>query len=376
VGITPLFWYTKNAQYTSSTLFPLFSVGGNKEKTKKHLLITPLYWNVKQGENYSTTLFPLWWSRKTISEKTYYESKTLFPIFWHTKQDSSCQNVIFPLWWSGSKTTNYGTEKYRVLFPLLYTKSTPHYQSITFVPLLSVGHNASKTQRRLMVTPLFWNVKNDSVHTQMLLPLYYVKQNTAQQESVVNILGLLYDYRKNNDIHKYNVLFPLASYSRNGSSSKFHLFPIVWKKQNESNSYFHLLPIYSQLSDSVATSRYVLGPLFTQRREGAEQRNSMLWFLFQWNTKEIEDYQFRILYRFIYNENWNGVQTYGVMPFFHISKNENSCYSKNFGFGFYSKFRRKVVGYDNEFYEETRILWVLRIRSNYQYLKGKGIDVR
>jgi hypothetical protein len=345
--LLPLAWKSEKPNSISHGFLPFYTYSQKHYSAKswlsdsRSIYVFPIFWNshekYSKKETKKTTAFPIWWSRTDINssnDSTSYSHRVLFPLVWNyyretpryfTAKKPTRHFTVFPVYWQKS---TLDTVDYRVLFPVYWQSRNSH----TVFPLFSYG------REHLVITPLFWNVKNNHSHTQMLLPLYYFKHD--------------------ND------------------SKRVHLFPLVWTKQSENKRYFHLLPLYSQLSDSVSTYRYVLGPVFAQRRTNTELRNSVLGALYQWNRKEDEDYQRRVLYRFIYRENWDGVRTFGIAPFFHISKNENSSFSKNFGFGFYSHFRRKVVGYENEFYEETKMFWFLRMRSNYQYLKNKGIDAR
>ncbi|HPV55627.1 MAG TPA: hypothetical protein PKW61_00745, partial [Tenuifilaceae bacterium] len=63
-----------------------------------------------------------------------------------------------------------------------------------------------------------------------------------------------------------------------------------------------------------------------------------------------------------------------LFPLYYLTKDNNGNKSLSVMLYFYNSLRRKIPN-TTEFYQEERIFWLIRIRSNYRILKEKGISV-
>ena len=61
-----------------------------------------------------------------------------------------------------------------------------------------------------------------------------------------------------------------------------------------------------------------------------------------------------------------------IFPFYYYSKEQDGEKSFSLLFYFYNSARRKILN-KNDFYEEQRIFWIIRLRSNYKSLLQRGV---
>ena len=61
-----------------------------------------------------------------------------------------------------------------------------------------------------------------------------------------------------------------------------------------------------------------------------------------------------------------------LFPFYNIQKQKNGDYYKAYFFNLYQKSKTQVPN-TSEYYLEEKVLWYIRLRSNFNYLKQKGV---
>jgi hypothetical protein len=150
---------------------------------------------------------------------------------------------------------------------------------------------------------------------------------------------------------------------------------LVWSKKSPAFSYFTIQPFfYHSLSKENETYR-ILWELFVHRdQSGVKRSNSILWKVTTWDRYTNGDHDFRLLYLLYANSNVNGKVEKSLFPFYYLTKDSNGNRSLSAVFYFYNSLKRKIPN-TKEYYQEERIFWLIRIRSNYKVLKQKGIEV-
>ena len=67
-----------------------------------------------------------------------------------------------------------------------------------------------------------------------------------------------------------------------------------------------------------------------------------------------------------------GKEEKSLFPLYYFTKEDNGNYSRSVAFYFYNSFKRLIPN-TKDYYQEERIFWFIRLRSNYQMLKDKGV---
>ncbi|MBU0763521.1 MAG: hypothetical protein KJ607_01660 [Bacteroidetes bacterium] len=350
-ALFPLIWQFKDPDYTSLTLMPLFSAGHSTERDRNHLAITPLYWHFKNSGGSRNVLFPLWWSQK------------------HGEGDArALSGVLFPLYWA----YNGAGKNNRILFPLFWRLKNEHYSSFTLAPLISAGFSPDRKTRHTVVTPFFWNIQRHGAHRIILLPIAGYYTDTAGV-SKMNLLYFLARYRKSPDESSFNFIWPLCEYSKQESRTSFRFVPVVWYNRSPQSGYFSIQPFYYQKREQDTTSYYFLWQLFTYRKYADVRRSGgIFWKAVCWDRYDNGDHEFRMLYLMLASVNRAGNIERGVFPFYHYTRENNGNKSLSLFLSVYHSFSRQIPG-SEEFYREEKLFWFLRIRSNFQSLKDRGI---
>ena len=348
----PIIWSFNNPRYRTFTFAPLFSVGHSSDNTRRHTVITPLIWNLKSTNSHSRVFFPIWWNvEKTVNKKTV---KT---------------NVIFPLYLAFSnqyKTTRIG-------FPLIWNFRSPKTHSFTFVPLFSKGQRINGGTH-LMVTPLFWKFDSKAKHYKMLFPLFTSYNDTASNKQF-DILFVLLRHNSNPKARSTSILWPIIERSVNDQSLYFRFAPLIWSKKSPTNSYFTFQPFFYHSISKEQEIHRILWELYVRRNQfEIKKSNSILWKVATWDRYKNGDKETRVLHLLYSNSNVGGNIEKSLFPFYYLTKEQNGNRSLSIFLYFYNSLKRQVPN-TKEYYQEERIFWLIRIRSNYQVLKAKGIKV-
>lgn len=421
----PVVYSFKSKYYASFTLAPLFSYGQSTDSISKHVAVTPLYWHFEHKHDrmdlifpiywrskvcyssdtvLSNTLFPVYWSRTSKNEN----KKTVFPLFWRSRtydrNDTMTKTTLFPIYYSENnrdirkkvlfpvywrsrsflsadtinKTTFFPiywfkqsrTESNHVLFPVVFSLKNTSYQSFTLFPLLSFGHSPLRNQRHLMVTPLAGWFTEKGQTTAFVFPVYNYKKTADETNS--SMLYFLYRKQRNRDFSKTSVLWPICERFNSDSISSFRIAPIVWYKKNDSSSMFSFQPFqYSYKSNSRKTFILCWFLYKYERTPECLSSHGVLWKVYNRERYSNGDFETRFLHLVYANMKRNGKSEKSLLPFYHFVKHTNGDQSRSVCLSFYNYFKQYIPEI-NEYYEEERIFWFVRLRSNYAKLKSEG----
>jgi hypothetical protein len=281
--IFPLLYILHNPEYRSFTLLPLLSVGRSTDSTRKHFSIASIYWQYEQKDNTTHILFPLWWNREYIN--------------WHGKHHV---NVIFPLYWSFKNPDHIN----KVFFPIAWSLKNPYYRSFTFLPLFSFGHSPNRDQKHVIVSPLFWNIKNGKVSTTALFPILWHTKSVGQMP-----------FRR-------NIVFPLW-WSRSDSLIKNRIFfPFFWSLKNQNFSSIGVLPLfsYSHSTDDYKSISNIT-PLFWKFKNNDEKISFFIPFFYSKNKEGDNGFRRSFVFPFWYSYRNNSINNRILFPFAWSFKN-------------------------------------------------------
>jgi len=222
-----------------------------------------------------------------------------------------------------------------------------------------------------MLTPLFWINNKDDKKRITLFPVFnYFKSNDSKKFSFL-ILAFRYKNYLNNKTLDF--IWPLCEYKKEVNYKYFRIAPIVWYKKSITSQYFSVQPFYYYYKDSTFESYNILWYTFFHRNYfNVKKSGGFLWKACYWEKFENHDHEFRLLYLLYANVNKEGNIEKSIFPFYYYSKEKNGNQSFNLFFYFYNSVKHQIAG-TKEFYEEERIFWIIRLRSNYRNLIQRGI---
>lgn len=361
----PLFWYnkskdeldfvalpgiirTKDKYNNSFSILPMFSWGKNPDSTS-HLVLFP-FLHFKNKKNIKTTLFPIYWSRQYFSN-----------------DDTLKQKVIFPLYWSFHRK-NIKTD---IFFPIVWRFKNANYSSFTFFPLFSAGHG-NKGKKHLMITPLFGKFDSDKSSSAFLFPIFNYRR--SEEEKHYSAFLFLFTRTTRQDYSKTAILWPICEQLRDKDKRKFRIAPVVWFSKTDSSKMLSVQPLF--YSNRTKQRNVFILSAFLYKRERIFERsvsNSFLFRLYYHKNYTNGDFERRFLHLIIANIKVDGHREKSFLPFFHTVKEENGDRSVSYFFGMYNRFKEYKPEI-KDFYEEERLFWFIRLRSNYKQLKSEGKD--
>jgi hypothetical protein len=347
--LLPVYFRIKNEYRTSVTLFPIFSYGKRSLENKEHLVITPFFWHIKNRGSRSDVLFPLFWQRKT-----------------YLKNDTITSRIFFPLYWTNANKKR-ATE---VFFPLFYKFRNERYRSITFIPLVSFGKGINRKSGHLMVTPFFGRFYGEKRENVFLFPIFNYRK--SGEEKHFSAFLFLFRHTEAPNYSKTSFLWPFVEHEKINKKSKFRIAPVFWTSKTDTSRMTFLFPLfYNYKSDHRKT--FVLSLMLYKRERitGRSVSNSILFRTFYSKKYVNGDFERRFLHLVIANVKVEGRREKAVLPFYHSVKEPNGSRSISYFFGLYNHFKEYKPEI-NDFYEEERILWFIRLRSNYKQLKAEG----
>ncbi len=347
----PAIWSLKNRNYTSFTLFPIFSLGFSPDSIHRHLMFTPLFWHIKNHNKISNTLFPIWWNKSVTIGNDIRISNCIFPVYWSKRTKNSNSHVLFPLIWQ------YKNELYR---------------SFTLFPIFSYGRSKSDNEGHLMITPLFWNVWKPNSHVATLIPIFCNKSD-SMGDSKFSLFYFLYISETKKQKKSVSFLWPLCQFIRDTNYRYFRFAPLVWYENTQEKKYFSILPFYYHIkTDSLARTHFLWQLFVTKNYFDVKKTRSILWKFITWEKYVNNDHSFRIMHLLYANVKKGESTEKSIFPFYYKSTEKNGNKSLSVFLGFYNSFKRQIQDTD-EFYQEDRIFWVIRLRSNFKSLKERGL---
>ncbi|MBI5217784.1 MAG: hypothetical protein HY958_02490 [Bacteroidia bacterium] len=348
----PVLWKFKNSHYSSFTVPPLFSAGHSADDKNNHLVVTPLFWHFKKDEEYSNILFPIWWNNK-----------------WGKGENSIYTNVVFPLYWAYKDLHKNN----KVLFPLVWSFKHTRYSSLTILPVFSAGHSPDNSYGHLMITPLFWKIKKPGYQRLVLFPVIDTYSDTAGK-SDFNLLYIIFRTSKEKERRTFSFLWPICEFKKDIDYRYFRFAPVIWYEKSKTSQYFSVQPLFYYKKDTVSKNYNILWQLYTTKNFfHIKKSKNILWKVVTLDKYYNNDYEFRILHLLYANINKDGNIERSIFPLYHYTKEKNGNRSLAILFYFYNSFKRQITDTD-EFYQEVRIFWFVRLKSNYKVLKAKGIN--
>ncbi len=354
----PIVWKYDSKYYSSFTLFPLYSRGAPKNefalKTYSHKVITPFYWSIKDTNSFRKVIFPIWFNYEKTDGKDTIQSKVVFPFYWSLHKEGRHQKVIFPIVWK---------------------MKNDYYNSFKVLPFYSKVKYNHFPFEQLMVTPLYWHTHNKSKVSTTLIPLFQYSKDTLNQSTKFSILYALYRYKNINNLRTSSVLWPIIEHTKGEGYKAFRISPIIWYKKSVEDSYFSIQPFYFQRKTPTETTYRLLFELYKYKRSNEiKNYHAILWKLITYKKYYNKNYDFRILQELFVFSKQNGTIERSIFPLFNLVRKENGNKSTSLFFNFYHSFKQKVPN-SSEYYQEIKLFWFLRIASNYNYLKSKGLVI-
>ncbi len=372
-AITPLAWHYKSPLKTVTTFFPIVLYKNKKIDTFEHKTtlvfplyfrdnntyanikqtgITPFIWHYRSERKTSTTLFPIYFYSKLTIDSNIYQSRILFPIYFRR---------------------NTPNQKNTVLFPLVYSFKNNYYNSFTFFPLISTGKSLYNTNRHFAFTPLFWNVHHNHKHTVTLVPLFSYSKDQNERKNF-HILYFLYNQSATPTEKRISFLWPLCEYEKDRTAKTFRFAPLLWYKKTANLQYNAVLPFYYYRKTESAKQFNLLWQLYAHQKDtNGLRKNSFLFKTLIVNKYPNHGYEYRFLYKVYSHVKKEGKKEVSIFPFYYQqSDSASGSSSKSYCLALYSKFKRPIPN-TIYFYEEEKILWFIRLRSNYKSLKARGI---
>jgi hypothetical protein len=137
--------------------------------------------------------------------------------------------------------------------------------------------------------------------------------------------------------------------------------------------YLSIQPLFFSQKTNEYKRFQLLWQLYSYRKTfNIKTTHSFLWRTF-YNTKYTNgDYENRLLYKLYVNNKKDSSTEKTLLPLYSIEKQKNGDYYKGYFLSIYQKTKTQIPN-TNHYYLEEKIFWFLRLRSNFNYLKQKGI---
>lgn len=402
--VLPLIYWDKEPGKCSFGLVPLYFSGSNRKSesnyrvfsllfwkfnspNRQQTILFPLLWNSKgEGEQNSyvkTTLFPFLWYRQNNERKsimvfplTYYskapgrERFGLFPLVWHSKgiyhNDTLSTNMITPIYWSFKRDTY----RFSFLVPLFLRTSNENIQTSSLFPLFSIGNSHDRKSGFRIITPLAGYLFNPVKKHFYLFPLLNIKKRDSLK--TLSILYFLYRHEKSPEYSRTSAILPLIEHYRSEKKKSFRFAPFIWYNQTDSSRMFSFQPFqYSFKSEKRKEFRFLWHLYRNETIKGKSVSRSVLWKVFEHEKELNGEFETRFLYLVYTNIKKDGKREFSVLPFYRKSSNRSGEKNISLFFSFYSYVKRALPDV-TDYYEEERLFWIIRVRSNYERLKCEG----
>jgi hypothetical protein len=221
-----------------------------------------------------------------------------------------------------------------------------------------------------MVTPLYGSFHSKDHKNVYLFPFYNYRRSGS--ESHFSILFFLVRHTQGPGYSRTSVLWPICERVKDSTHRSFRIAPVIWSARTDTSSMFSIQPFFYKYRSSTRAT-FILSWFLYKREEitGASVMNSLLFRA--WYSKKFSngDHEKRFLHLVYTDVKEKGAVEKGLLPFYHIEKDSTGNRSFSVLFGLYSHFREYKPSI-SDFYEEERIFWFIRVRSNYKQLKSEG----
>ncbi len=374
----PSFYYHKDVSQVKFNVYPLIFTFRNQAEQSK--LFFPLYYHNtfrKEDRVNTVTMFsPLVWIDSENSKEGQEKTFRVLPLYWHKYRNYNgtvkTNNTLFPIYFDGVvHDSSTVTRRAHVVFPIVWYIRNKKTQSFTLFPLYH--HNRNSVSNNLAITPLFWSIDNSKKEQNLLWPLYNYRHSKTSNDTKFNIAYILYRYQNKNNIKSWNFAWPLIQRIKGDNYSYFHIAPIVWYKKSAGMNYFSIQPLFFNQRTHDFKRFQLLWQLYGYKNTfNVKTTNSFLFYTYYTTHFANGDYENRLLYKFYVNSQIDGDREKILLPFYAIENYKNGDYHKGYLLSLYQK-NKTQIGETSQYYVEEKILWFIRLRSNFNYLKQKGI---
>lgn len=251
-NILPLFWRNWGKNESHTTVFPLFHYG---YKGRENLIITPLFLNStgEEGEKTFVTwgyaryrgrteldmFTPLVWLYRDPDIGL--DRKIILPFVYRSSSPRSSDTVVFPFYARfnkpGLSDTTWITPLFRTtkdttgwetdLFPIFYAGRSNRSTHLVVAPFL--WDFASPRSRTTLALPFFFRFADDQTVSQLALNTYYRQRKVPGGTDWEFHFFPLFSYGQSPTGYWWNLMYGLAGYSEDGTTSKVRAFYIPIK---------------------------------------------------------------------------------------------------------------------------------------------------
>lgn len=365
----PVYWDSESPSRSLFGLMPFYLDIENKKAMSRLKAVTPFYWSYTSQDKTYRTLFPMYSSGDNKQKQSSHVSVT--PLFKHTTLSNGFTNRLFPIWFQRSVNGVKGLDYYNYVLPLYFRKESPTFKSMTIAPFYSSWHSKVKNDRNTMITPLYWDLRNETRHRNMLLPFYgYYREEGGL--SRFNFLLWLYRMKSEGTRRTSSVFWPLINRTTDNDLSYFRFAPFIWYKNQDENGYFSIQPFFYSGRDEDFSTFNILWQVLNYKKYTDDYSSLGLLFRTFYLENHIDgDHEFRLLHKLIVHQNEDSLIEKSVFPFFKYYKKGSKEKKLSFVFNFY-QFTKEYLPKSDEYYQEEKIFWFIRLRSNYHRLKSEG----
>ncbi|HXB12587.1 MAG TPA: hypothetical protein VNZ45_11405, partial [Bacteroidia bacterium] len=149
--------------------------------------------------------------------------------------------------------------------------------------------------------------------------------------------------------------------------------PFLWFQNTPKTKVSSILPFYLYRKDSAGQALHILWPLYTHK----VVYDTLVANYFLWRALSIEKYKngdastrfFYLVYAHVHKD---GDTENSLFPFYYRSTDSDGSYYHSLLLSFYN-YRKQKIENTPYYYQEQRIFWLIRLRSNYKSLKEKGV---
>jgi hypothetical protein len=241
--LLPLYYSIWGKKERHTTVLPLFHYG---YKDNEWLLVNPLFL-ARRGENGESTfatwgyaryrgrteldmVTPLYWAYRDPDIGL--DQKLLFPFFYKRTSPRESSWAFFPFY---AKFERFGISKSTWITPLFNHSHDLRGFKTNIHPLVYIGREGQATHT--VIAPFFWDFADPASRATVVFPFYW---RFSDRQGVAQLVGNVYyreetkssgnewevhvfpafSYGKTPNGHWWNLLYGLAGYTRQGSSTK------------------------------------------------------------------------------------------------------------------------------------------------------------
>ena len=214
----------------------------------------------------------------------------------------------------------------------MWRLKTPNYKSLTLFPFISKGQSSDSTQKHLAVTPLFWHLKNQEGHINILFPILFnrKKGDTDSMKHSKVIFPFYWSFKNQLKDKSNTVLFPLIWNLKTPEYKSFTFLPFMSKGHTPDSLSKHLVitPLFWHLKNPDGHRNILLPLLYNSTTGiGKNEKRSNVIFPFYWSFKDkFRDENNTVLFPIIWNFKKSDYKSFTFIPFMSVGNSPDSLY--------------------------------------------------